>query len=93
MTVSLKKIKHYQNLQLDEIKHLNDTIKARQDMVSNLSFRKKLLDYQNKKNLSSEYERIRAHLQNSSLPFQTREKLKERTEHLKKLGASAYEIA
>lgn len=88
-----KQLQRYQKLQLDKIKYLNDSIKARQDMVSNLSFRKKLLEYQKRKNLSSEYERIRAHLSDKSLPFQTQQNLIDRTNHLKKLGAVAFEIA
>lgn len=93
MSQPKKQLTHYQKLQLSHVKYLNDQIKARQDKNYNLSFRKNLLEYQKRRNLSSEYERIRAHLADKHLSYQTHQNLNERITQLKKLGVSAFEIS
>lgn len=82
----------YRDKQLEKIKYLNDAIEARRNQVANIAFRKNILDRQNSRNYSSEYNRIRAHLENSTLPFETKKHLQERATHLKKLGAKSFEI-
>ena len=82
----------YQNKQIEKIKYLNDAIEARRNQVANIAFRKNILDKQRINNYSNEYNRIRAHLEDSTLPFETKKHLKDRAEHLKKLGAKSFEI-
>jgi hypothetical protein len=47
------------------------------------------LEKQKMRNYSNEYNRIRAHLEDSASPFTNKDGLKRRTEHLKTLGARA----
>ena len=92
MTQFKSLVGQYRDKQTEKVKYLNDMIEARRNRVSNLAFRKHILDRQNSRNFSSEYERIRSHLENSTLPFETKKHLQERTEQLKKLGAKSFEI-
>ena len=58
-----------------------------------VSFRKKLLEDQQKNAYSMEYDKIRGLLSNSSLPFQTQAGLMNRRDELQKLGAKALSIS
>ncbi len=92
MTFATKTAKQ-QKMQMDKIKHLNDSYEARKARVNNTAFRKEILEKQKVYNYSSEYNRLRAHLINSTaLPMQTQQNIKSRTDHLKSLGAQALGI-
>ena len=84
-------INHYSKLQLDRVKYLNDMIEARQSKAKSVAFRHEILEKQKMKQYQSDFDRIRAHLEDSAIPFKTRETLKSRTEHLRALGAKAVE--
>ena len=56
---------------------------------ANAQFRKDILDRQRVMNYQSEHDRLRAHLENSALPYQTRTGVNARAEQSKQLGARA----
>jgi hypothetical protein len=89
MSVSKQKLNYYSKLQIEQIKHLKDHIDAYRTRAASVALRKEILEKQNMRNYQSEYERIRAHLEDSAIPFKTREGLKTRAVHLKALGAKA----
>ena len=79
----------YSKMQLEQIQHLNNMIEAKRSRVKSIAFRKEILEKQRVRNYTNEYERIRSHLNETAMPYVTREGLKSRTEHLKSLGALA----
>ena len=93
MTVSKISIPKYSKKQLNQLQYLKAMMEGREAKVSSTAFRHHILEKQKLRNYSSEYERIRAHLEDTALPFQSRQQLKDRTEHLKTLGARAFVIA
>ncbi len=82
-------LSHYQQKQLSQIKYLNDAADASLNRSKSLALRKTILDSQKVKNYQSEYDRIRNHVENSATPFRNQASLKNRTDHLKRLGARA----
>ena len=82
-------LSHYQQMQLKQVKYLNDMADAFQNRSNNHLLRKQIVDAQRVKNYSSEYERIRNHVANSVTPTLTQTHLKSRAEHLRTLGARA----
>jgi hypothetical protein len=76
-------------MQLSQIKYLNDAADAFQNRSKNNALRKEILEKQRKRNYSSEYERIRSHIDDSATPASTKIHLSARAAHLKSLGAKA----
>ena len=89
MTIPKQKLTHFRKLQLEQIKHLSDHIDAYRTRAASVALRREVLEKQNVRNYNSEYERIRAHLEDSAIPFKTKEGLRIRSTHLKALGAKA----
>ena len=87
MTIPKQKLNHFRKLQLEQIKHLSDHIDAYRTRAASVALRREVVEKQNVRNYQSEYERIRAHLEDSATPFKTKEGLHIRTAHLKTLGA------
>jgi hypothetical protein len=85
-------LKYYKKKQLNEIKYLNEIAKAYKDRVSSFALRKQFLDDQKKYLYRSEYDRIRSHLENSSIPFETKQGLKNRAQQLQLMGARAVDV-
>ena len=83
------KLKHLQKIQVESAKYYSGLIEARKMQSANAQFRKDILDRQRVMNYQSEYDRLRAHLENSALPYQTRAEVKGRADKLKQLGAKA----
>ena len=77
---------------LHQLKHAKDLLEAYNTKTSLMTFRKKLLDDQRKFNYSTEYDRIRGALAQSTQPFVTRDQLIARRNELKRLGAQALDI-
>ena len=82
-------IHKFQNMQMSDLKRMHGHLEARQARVASTAFRNHIIEKQNVKAYSSEYDRIRAHLSDSSIPHQTRVALTARQAHLKSLGAKA----
>lgn len=89
MASTKKSIKRFSNMQLGEVQRLNGLVEARQQRASSVAFRKEILEKKKVYNYQSEYDRLRAHLADTSIPYQTREGVRDRTNHLKALGALA----
>ena len=89
MTIPKQKLNHFRKLQLEQIKHLSDHIDAYRTRAASVALRKEILEKQNVRNYQSEYDRIRAHLEDSAVPYKTKEGLRIRSAHLKALGAKA----
>ena len=88
MTIK-NQISKYHQFQLNQIKQLSEEAKAYRNRTKSVALRKEILDKQNIRNYQSEYERIRAHIDNSTTPTLTIDGLKSRAERLKQLGAKA----
>ena len=79
------------NMQLHQLDRLNKEIEVRASRTQNLDIRNKWLHAQKVKNYQSEYDRIRSHMNNSVLPYQTTPQVKNRKKALEKLGAQAFD--
>ena len=66
------KLQHLQKIQIESAKHYSNLTEARNMPSARAQFRKDILDKQRVMNYQSGYDRLRAHLENSALPYQTR---------------------
>ena len=80
---------HYQRMQLSQVKYLNDRAEIFQNRTKSTHLRREILQKRNQRNYRSEYERIRAHVEDSATPALNKDHLRDRMTHLKKLGANA----
>lgn len=87
--MTMSKLKHLQKVQHDAAKHYVDLIETRRARASSAQFRHDVLEKQKVYNYTSEYDRLRAHLANSAVPYATRAQVQGRAEKLKQLGARA----
>ena len=83
----------YRDAQLKYLDQVKKELEARQTQVSNISYRKKIKEQQDKENYLTELNRIRGVLsQNSTrLPDGTRDRLKERIKQIKNLKHGAFD--
>ena len=82
-------LNHYQRMQLSQVKYLNDMADAFQNRTKSTQLRREILNKQEQRNYRSEYDRIRAHVEDSATPAMYKGHLRDRMAHLKKLGARA----
>ena len=82
-------LSHYQQQQLSQVKYLSDMADAHLGRTKSVALRKDNSGKANRRNYNSEYERLRSHVDNSATPSLTRDRVINRTEHLKSLGARA----
>ena len=76
-------------MQLTQVKYLNDMADVFQNRSKSTQLRREILEKQNSRNYRSEYERIRAHVEDSATPALNKDHLRAKMEHFKKLGARA----
>ena len=76
---------HYQRMQLSQVKYLNDRAEIFQNRTKSTHLRREILQKQNQRNYRSEYERIRAHVEDSATPALNKDHLRDRMTHLKKI--------
>ena len=83
----------YRDSQLKYLEQVKKELESRQTQVSNISYRKKIKEQQDKENYLTELNRIRGVLsQNSTrLPDGTRDRLKERIKQIKNMKYGAFE--
>ena len=83
----------YRDAQLTYLEQVKKELEARQTQVSNISYRKRLRQKQDKENYLSEVHRIRGVLSASDtrLPIGTRDRLKERIKQIKNLKYGAFD--
>ena len=80
---------HYQQMQLSQVKYLNDRADVFRNRTKSAHLRKEILQKQDQRNYRSEYDRLRSHVENSATPSLTKQHITDRVAHLKKLGARA----
>ena len=78
-------------MQLHQLERMNREMEVRSTRKVNLEIRNTWQQAKNIKNYQSEYDRIRSHMANSSVPFETVERLNNRKTVLEKLGAQAFD--
>ena len=71
-------MERYSKMQLSQLKHLNEQIKARLTRTKSVALVNEWREKQNIRNYTSEYDRIRNELANSAMPFHTQEGVKQR---------------
>ena len=83
----------YRDAQLKYLDQVKKELEARQTQVSNISYRKKIKEQQDKENYLTELHRIRGVLsQNSTrLPDGTRDRLNQRIKQIKNLKYGAFD--
>ena len=74
-------LNHYQRMQLNQAKYLNDMADAFQNRTKSTHLRREILQKQKKRNYRSEYERIRAHVEDSATPSLNKDHLKSKMAH------------
>ena len=82
-------LNHYQRMQLSQVKYLNDMADAFQNRTKSTHLRREILQKQDSRNYRSEYDRLRAHVENSASGTITKQHITDRVAHLKKIGARA----
>ena len=82
-------LNHYQRMALSQVKYLNDMADAFQNRTKSTHLRREILQKQEQRNYRSEYDRIRAHVEDSATPAQNKGHLRNRMANLKKSGARA----
>jgi hypothetical protein len=84
-------MKKYTNKQLSQLEALNKQIEIRSARHHNIELRNQWMRAKTIKNYQSEYDRIRSHLNDSTLPGATREMIVKRKTTLEGLGARAFD--
>ena len=79
------------NMQLRQLERMNKEMEVRGTRKANLEIRNKWQQAKNIKNYQSEYDRIRSHMANSVVPFETVARLRNRKTVLEGLGAKAFQ--
>ena len=82
-------LNHYQRMQISQVKYLNDMADVFQNRTKSTHLRREILQKQEQRNYRSEYDRIRAHVEDSATPALNKDHLREKMARLKKLGAKA----
>ncbi len=79
----------YNKIQLKQIHHLYEQVKARRHKVKNAQFMNELRENQTRHNYKMEYDRIRSALGNSLMPHDTKNTINARMTALDKLIKNA----
>lgn len=81
-------VNHLSKMQSQQLENLRKEIELKEVKAQSIAMRNKLLQYRDKINYQNELDRIRGELSRNDtrLPIGTIKRLKERAEHLKKLG-------
>jgi hypothetical protein len=82
-------LNHYQRMQLNQAKYLNDQAEIFQNRTKSTHLRRQILQKQQSRNYQTEYDRLRNHVEGSASGTITKQHVTDRVAHLKKLGAKA----
>jgi hypothetical protein len=82
-------LNHYQRMQLNQAKYLNDMAEIFQNRTKSTHMRREILQKQQQRNYQSEYDRLRSHVEGSASGTITKQHVTDRVAHFKKLGAKA----
>ncbi len=79
----------HSKMQTKQLQHMNAQIEARSARTQSIATRNQWMQAKTSKNYQTEYDRIRSHLENSILPHETKEKVKNIKRELRAMGARA----
>ena len=82
----------HMRMQLEQLGAKNKEMEVRQARRANIDIRNKWQQAKTVKNYQSEYDRIRNHLGNSSMPYVTKQTVMNRKKQLEALGAKAFDF-
>ena len=82
----------HMRMQLSQLEAMNKEIEVRHARRANIDIRNKWQQAKTVKNYQSEYDRIRSHLGNSSMPYVTKQTVMNRKKQLEALGAKAFDF-
>ena len=82
----------HMRMQLGQLEAMNKEIEVRQARRANIGIRNKWQQAKTVNNYQSEYDRIRSHLGNSSLPYVTKSAIMTRKKTLEALGAKGFDV-
>ena len=77
-------LNHYQRMQLSQVKYLNDMADVFQNRTKSTHLRREILQKQEQRNYRSEYDRIRAHVEDSATGVFNKDHLRDKMTRLKK---------
>ena len=89
MPTTQGRLSYFQKMQTSRVKQLSEQAEIWNNRSKNAAIRKEFLQKQKTRNYQTEYDRIRAHLDNSATPYTTPGGLHSRVAKLKELGAKA----
>ena len=89
ITRSSQKINTFNKMQTHQLETIKKELELKKAKAQSMAMRNKMLDHSNKVNYQNEMDRIRGYLSthDTRFPIGTIERLKNREEELKKLGA------
>ena len=89
LTKSTRLVNHYNKMQTHQLENVKKELELKKARAQSIAMRNKMLDYKDKVNYQNELDRIRGYLSrhDTRFPIGTIERLKNREEELKKLGA------
>jgi hypothetical protein len=89
ITRSSDKLNTFSKMQTHHLENIKKELELKKAKAQSIAMRNKMLDYRDKVNYSNELERIRGYIssRDTRFPIGTVERLKNREDELKKLGA------
>ena len=82
----------HMRMQLGQLEAMSREIEVRHARRANIDTRNKWMQAETVKNYQTEYDRIRSHLGNSTMPYVNRGVVMNRKKTLKALGAKAFDV-
>jgi len=82
-------LNRYKIFTIAELERTNKELELIASKAKNVAFMNEMKQYKNRRMYQCEYNRIRNELENNTVPFQSREGIKQRVAHLEKLGLTA----
>ena len=92
LSVRYTMLAKHMRMQLSQLEAMNKEIEVRHARRANIDIRNKWQQAKTVKNYQSEYDRIRSHLGNSSMPYVTKQTVMNRKKTLEALGAKAFDF-
>jgi uncharacterized protein (DUF111 family) len=78
-------------MQLSQLEAMHRQVEAHRNKKKVIELRNKWMQAKTVKNYQSEYDRIRNHMSNTSIPYRTTPEIENRKAVLEKLGAKAFD--
>ena len=75
-------LNRYKRFTIAELERKNKELEAIATKAKHVAFMNEMKQYKNRRMYQNEYNRIRNELENNTVPFQSRERIKQRVAHL-----------